>query len=131
MDTLNKRDADIKKGLKDKEEAEKLLIEAEKKESQILKDAQAKAEKIIADAKAEANDTRAQVEENARKESEKMIAQARETIEHETKLAEEHLTKKIGTISIGLLEKSLAGLFGKREQEEILKKAEAKLKQQI
>lgn len=130
MDTLNKRSADIQKGLKDKEDAEKLLLEAEEKESQILKDAQTKAEKIIADAKLEATETKAQIEESARKDAEKMIAQAHETIEQETKAAEDHLTAKIGTIAIGLLEKSLTGIFGKKEQELVLKKAEVELKKQ-
>jgi F-type H+-transporting ATPase subunit b len=130
MDTLKKRDEEIKKGLKDKEDAEKLLLEAEEKESKILKDAQTKAEKIIADAKLEATDTKAQIEESARKEAEKMLSQARETIVQETKAAEDHLTAKIGTIAIGLLEKSLTGIFGKKEQELVLKKAEAELKRQ-
>lgn len=128
LDILSKRDSEIKKGLKDKEEAEKLLAEAEVKESEIIKNAQTKAEKIISDAKLEATDTRTQIEEQARKEAERMITQSRETIDHETKLAEEYLTKKIGNIAIGVLEKSLTGLFGKREQQEILKKAESALK---
>lgn len=130
LDILHKRDSAIKQGIKDKEEAEKLLAEAEEKESEILKKAQEKAEKILNDAKLEANDTKTQIEENARKEAERMIKQANETIEQESKLAEDHLTKKIGTIAIGLLESSLSGLFGKKEQEEILKKAEEQLRKQ-
>lgn len=128
LDMLKKRDHDIKQGLKDKEEAEKLLAEAEAKEAEILQKAQERAEKIIADAKAEASESRAQIEENARKDAEKMLSQARETITQETKTAEEHLTARIGTIAINLLEKSLTGIFGQKEQEVILKKAELELK---
>jgi len=130
LDMLNKRAQDIEKGVKDNEKAEKLLSEAETKESEILQSAQLKAEKIIADAKAEAIESRTQIEESARKESEKILSQARETIEIETKQAEEHLTKKIGSIAISLLENSLTGIFGKNEQELILKKAEAQIKKQ-
>ncbi len=130
LEMLNKRDSEIKKGLKDKDEAEKLLAKAEVQEAEIIKKAQLRAEKIIADAKLEANDTRTHIEENAKKEAERIIRQANETIEHETKLAEEHLTKKIGGIAIGLLESSLSGLFGKKEQEVILKKAETELRKQ-
>ncbi len=130
LDMLNKREQDVKQGIKNKEEAEKLLADAQTKETQLLQSAQAKAEKIVADAKAEANETRAQIEEAARKDAEKMLSIARETIENETRLAEERLTAKIGGIAINLLEKSLTGIFGKSEQSFILEKAEAQLKKQ-
>jgi len=130
LEMIKKRDAEIRSGLKNREDAEKLLVEAKEKESLILQKAGQKAEKIIEDAKIEASSAKAQTLENSRKEAEKMIQSARETIEQETKLAEEHLTAKIGTISIALLEKSLTGIFGKKEQAEILKKAEIELKKQ-
>ena len=130
LEILKKRDTEIRKGLKDKEEAEILLKETQEKETEILQKAQVRAEKIIADAKLEANETRDLTLENTRKETERMINQAKETISQETKAAEDHLTAKIGTIAISLLENSLAGIFGKKEQEEILKKAELELKKQ-
>jgi F-type H+-transporting ATPase subunit b len=130
LEMIKKRDQEIKEGLKNKEEADALLEKARDEESKILQKAGARAEKMIEDAKTEANAAKAQIEENARREAEKMIASARETIEQETKIAEEHLTAKIGQISINLLEKSLTGIFGKKEQEIILKKAEAELKKQ-
>lgn len=130
LDIINKRDKEIRKGLEDKDEAERLLKEAEEKETAMLQKAQQRAEKIIADAKTEAEAAKTQTLENARKESEKMIATARITIEQEIKTAEERLTERIGTIAIDLLEKSLTGIFGKKEQEVILKKAELELKKQ-
>lgn len=130
LETLKKRDADIKQGIKNNEEAEKLLADAQIKESELLQKAQLKAEKIVNDAKTEAIEARAQIEESARKDAEKILSQARETIDTETKLAEDHLTAKIGTVAINLLEKSLTGIFGKSEQAIILKKAEAELKKQ-
>ena len=128
LDMMSKRENAINKGLKDKDDAEILLKNAEEKESETLQKAQKKAEKIINDAKLEANETKTQIEDNSKKEAERMISQAKDTILQETKIAEEKLTNKIGTIAIGLLEKSLTGVFGKKEQEIILKKAESQLK---
>lgn len=130
MDIITKRDKEINKGLKDKEEAEALLAKTQEKETEILQLAQKRANKIIEDAKLEANETKAQIEENAKKEAEKILSQAKEAIAQETKTAEEHLTNRIGTIAIGLLEKSLVGIFGRKEQSVIIKKAEEQLKKQ-
>ncbi len=127
---LNKRDKEIRDGLKNKEDADLLLEKAQAKEAEILQKAQEKADKMVADAKTEATKTKVEIEENARAEAAKMIAQAKETIEQETKAAEERLTAKIGSISISLLEKSLTGIFGKKEQEVILKRAEAEIRKQ-
>lgn len=130
LEMINKRDNEIKKGFKDKEEAQILLKKTEENEVIIIQKAQKKAEKIITDAKEEANETKTQIEVAAKKEAERLIIQARDTITQETKNAEEKLTNKIGTIAIGLLEKSLSGVFGKKEQDIILEKAETQLKKQ-
>jgi len=130
MDIISKRDKEIRQGLKDKEEAEILLEKAQEKEKEILQKAQKRAEQIINEAKIEATDIKNQSEENTKKDAERILAQARDTISQETKIAEEHLTNKIGSIAIGLLEKSLQGVFGKKEQDVIIKKAETELKKQ-
>lgn len=130
LDMLNKRDKEIKDGLKNKEESDILLAKAREKETEILQKAQTKADKMVTDAKNEALETKAEIETGARAEAERMITQAKETIEQETKAAEERLTVKIGSIAISLLEKSLTGIFGKKEQEIILEKAEAEIKKQ-
>lgn len=128
LDIIQKRDKEIKKGFKDKEDAEIMLQQAEEKEVKIISNAQKNAEKIVSDAKLEANEAKAQIEEGSKKEAERIINQARETIAQESKIAEDHLTNKIGTIAIGLVEKSLKGVFGKKEQGLILKKAETELR---
>ncbi len=124
---LKKREDEIKLGLKNAEEAQKKLDEAEQKEKKILQSTREKADKIIAEAKLEATDAKNQIEEATKKEIERMQLQSRETIEQETKAAEERLAKKIGGIAIALLEKSLVGIFGEKEQKLILKKASAQL----
>lgn len=130
LDILKKRENQIRDGLKSGELGEKKLTEAEEKERQILHKAQERADKILGDSKLEAQELKDEVVLTAKKEAEKIIAQAKETIEQEEKLAEERLTKKIGQIAISLLEKSLTGIFGEKEQKLILKKATAVLEEQ-
>ena len=127
LDVLKKREDEIKRGIKESEVAQKKLVDAQEKESQILKKAQERAEKIVSDAKLEANDVRMKIEEQTKKETKRMLEEARQTVIQETKEAEERLTQKIGSIAIGLLEKSLIGIFGEKEQKTILKKASVEL----
>ena len=131
LEMLKKRENEIKKGISNKEESDRLLAEAREKETQILQKAQIKAENIVNNAKEEANQIKIQNEENTKREAKKMITEAKITIENETKEAEEKLTAKIGNIAIMLLEKSLTGIFGKKEQEIILKKAAAQLQRDL
>ena len=131
LEMLKKRENEIKKGISNKEESDRLLAETREKETQILQKAQIKAENIVNNAKEEANQIKIQNEENTKREAKKMITEAKITIENETKEAEEKLTAKIGNIAIMLLEKSLTGIFGKKEQEIILKKAAAQLQKDL
>lgn len=127
LNMLKKREDEIKIGLKNSEDAQKKLEEASEEETQILQKAHEKAEKIVNDAKTQANEAKQRIEEDSRKESDRIIEQARNTIALETKTAEENLTKKIGKVAIGLLETSVRGIFGEKEQKIILKKAEDRL----
>lgn len=130
LDMLKKREDQIRNGLKSAEEGEKKLTEAEEKERQILHKAQERADKILGDSKIEAQELKDEAVLTAKKEAEKIITQAKENIEQEEKAAEERLTKKIGQIAISLLEKSLTGIFGEKEQKLILKKATTVLEEQ-
>lgn len=130
LDMIKKREDEIKKGLSDSEEAEKLLTKATEKETQILQKAQARAEKIMGEAREEATALKVEIEKSGRRESERMISVARVRIAQENREAEERLTKKIGEIAVRLLERSLQGVFGKSEQKTILKKAKSQLERQ-
>lgn len=130
LNMLKKREDQIKEGITNAEKAEKKLLDAEEKERRVLTSAQEKADKLVNDAKLEAAEIKTNAEESARTEAEKIIAQARETIAQEEQAAEERLTRKIGQIAIGLLEKSLVGIFGEKEQKVIIKKATAVLEKQ-
>lgn len=130
LDVLKKREEQIRNGLKNGELGEKKLLDAGEKERHILTKAQEKAEKILNDAKTEAAEVKTLAEESAKRESEKILMLARETIAQEEKAAEERLTRKIGQIAVTLLEKSLTGIFGEKEQKIILEKATAVLEKQ-
>jgi vacuolar-type H+-ATPase subunit H len=84
-------------------------------------------ESTFTQGKKEADDLKNDTLEKTRLEAEKILEQARSTIAQETKEAEDNLTKKIGQIAVALLEKSLVGFFGEKEQKEIMKKATAQI----
>lgn len=127
LNILKSREDEIKKGVEDAQKAEEKLAEAAEKEKQILTHAQERADKILMDAKAEASETKNSAQEKAKAETERMLVQAKEQIMQESSAAEENLTKNIGRIAVALLEKSLTGVFGEKEQKIILKKAETQI----
>lgn len=130
LDILKKRENQIKEGLKNAEESEKKLAQTLEKEKEVLHKAHEMAQKIVNDAKIEAAETKLKIEELTKKEVEMMIEQSRQTIEQETKEAEQKLSKRIGQIAVDLLQKSLKGIFGEREQKLIMKKAISQLEKQ-
>ncbi len=127
LDMLKKRDREIKKGIENAQAAELRLKEVEEREKVILQKANEKADKILGDAKAQASAMMTQSEIDAKAASERILEEARAKIAQETAEAEERLTKNIGRIAIALLEKSLTGIFGPKEQKTIIKKAEIQL----
>lgn len=128
LDMIKKRQEEIESGLDNSEKARLSLEKALRDEKDIVQKAQARASKILGQAKADALETKNNAEISAKKDSETLIEQARLQITEEAKLVEEKLTKNIGRIAISLLEKSLVGLFGKKEQEVLLKKADEQIR---
>lgn len=128
LEMIKKRQDEIDNGLENSEKAKLELEKALEEEKNILQKAQARADKIMGQAKLEAQETKDKAHESAKKDTETMIEQAKEQIAQETKTAEEKLTQNIGSIAISLLEKSLQGLFGKKEQETLLRKADEQIR---
>lgn len=128
LDMIKKRQEEIESGLRNSDKARLTLEKTLVEEKEILQKAQIRAGKITDQAKIEAIETKNSAEESAKKESEALVNQARLQIAEEIKLAEEKLTKNIGSIAISLLEKSLQGLFGKKEQEVLLKRADEQIR---
>ena len=128
LELIEKRKKEIEKSVRDNELAKETLDKAQEKERQILLRAQEKSDKILSDAKTEATELRNKAEDAAKSDSERIIEQARAQIQDETRVAEERLSNKIGTIAISLLEKSLQGIFSQKEQQTILKRADEAIK---
>ncbi|MBI2032792.1 MAG: F0F1 ATP synthase subunit B [Candidatus Levybacteria bacterium] len=130
LDIIKKREEAVKEGIKNAEEGQKKLEEAVVKEKEILSNARAQAEKMLISAREESEELKGQIEETTRKDTEKMVEQAKERVREEARQAEERLIRRIGEIAISLLEKSMIGVFGKKEQKIILKKAITELGKQ-
>ncbi len=120
---LQERKAKIAESLKNAEETEKLLAETEEKEKEILKKAQAQAQEFLTDAKKQASEIHEAAEASAKVTVEKMIADANKKISLSTDEAEKELEKKITTIAIGILEKSLKGMLDEKDQQKVVERA--------
>ena len=124
---MSDREKEVKKGIEDAQAAQLKLDDATQKEAEILKKASERADKLIEEAKAQAQTMKTQAEEDAKSGAERILTEGRERVAQESAETEERLTKNIGRIAITILEKSLVGIFGEKEQKTILKKAQLQL----
>ncbi|HSW47886.1 MAG TPA: F0F1 ATP synthase subunit B [Candidatus Saccharimonadales bacterium] len=124
---LKERRDKIAEGIKQAEEAAKILEQTLEKEEKILKDAQEKAKKLIAEAKLQTEDMLKKSEEQTKQRIDVMLKEARDQISYETGIAEKRLETNISKLAVAFLEKSLKGFFGQKEQEVLMKEAIKKL----
>lgn len=127
LDLLKKREDTIKQGLKQAEEAKKLLEKTEVREKEILRKAQQAAKKTIEDAKTQALLTRKQIEGDSKKQAEKILQATRIQIVKESQETEKRLAARISKISIEFLEKALSEMFTQTEQRQVLERAIKKI----
>jgi F-type H+-transporting ATPase subunit b len=120
---LKKREDKIKEGVKQAEEARVTLEKTLEQEKKILTKAQDEARKLIESAKDQAKEVGREIEENTKQQAEKILLDAKAQIEQDTKRIEEELGNKISILAEEMLEKSLQGVFGEKEQKQILDKA--------
>jgi F-type H+-transporting ATPase subunit b len=125
---LKERNDKIIEGLKNAENAARLIEETVQKEEKILKDAQVKAKKLMDEAKAQSDAILKQAEMDNKKLAEKMLQEAKEQISYETGIAQKKLETNISKLAIDFLQKSVAGMFGEKEEEIIMKKALREIK---
>jgi F-type H+-transporting ATPase subunit b len=123
LEMLKKRKETIAEGLRQAEESKLLLEQSEEKQNIIIRRAQDQAEKIIQEAKNSSKEFALELDERTRKQAEKILEDARDQISQETREAEKRLATRVNELSISLIETSLKGLFSKKEEEEIIKKA--------
>jgi F-type H+-transporting ATPase subunit b len=120
---LKKREDKIKEGLKQAEEARLTLEKTLEEEKKIFAKAHDEAKALVEDAKLQAVEASREIEDNTKKQAEKILLDARAQIEQDTKRMEQELGEKISVLAEGMLEKSLQGVFGEKEQKQILSKA--------
>jgi F-type H+-transporting ATPase subunit b len=120
---LKKREDKIKEGIKQAEEARVTLEKTLEQEKKIFAKAHDEAKALILDAKNQALEVSREVEENTKKQVEKILIDARTQIEQDTKRMEQELAEKVSGLAKDMLEKSLQGVIGEKEQKQILNKA--------
>lgn len=125
---LEERRTKIEDGLKNADKAAKLLEDTVQKEGEVLRKAQTEAKKLLDEARAERDSTLRQAEEDTKKKIEIMLNDARKQINFEADLTSKKLESNVTKLAIELLQKSLTGLFGEKEQEIIMKNALKKIK---
>jgi len=125
---LQKRQEEIKEGIRKSEEAEKRLERVLAQEKNILKNANTSAKRITDDATNQSVEISKQIQDNAKKQADRIIEQARLQIEKEAKETEKRLVENVSRLSVKFLEKALEEMFTKQQQEEVIKIALNKLK---
>ena len=125
---LKTREDKIKEGIKQAEEARLTVVKTLEEEKKIFAKAHEESKDLIADAKIQAVEVSREVEENAKKQPEKILLDARAQIEQDAKRMEDELGEKISILAKDMLEKSLQGVFGEKEQKQILEKAVKNIK---
>ncbi len=128
LEMLKKREDAIKEGVKQAEDSKIALENALLEEKKILVKAQEEAKSIIEEAKVAALETSKEIEDNTKKETEKMLIEAKAQIEQESKNVEAKLSEKISILAADMLTKSLSGMFGEKEQKQIVNKALKEIK---
>lgn len=104
---MDKRQSELKKGLKAAEASAKALEEANQKSDKILESARKDADSIIADAHSESMQIVKDVEEKASLRSERIISEAREQLDQDVQKARESLKKETAQLVTLVAEKVL------------------------
>ena len=128
LETLQKRRDKISEGLRITEEVRVRLEKVILEEKTILTKAHAQGKKLIEDAKKESLEMIQKAQFEAKIQAAHLLDEARLQITIEAKETEKRLANNIIRLAIELIKKSALGLFGKREQEIVMKNALNKFK---
>ena len=128
LDLLKKRQNKIKESLEQAEEARIRLEKVVVEEKNILTNAHTQGRKLIEDAKKESLQMMQKAESEAKIQADHVLAEARLQIDLETKEAEKRLAGNISRLAIELIQRSTLLLFGKREQDIVMKNVLSKFK---
>lgn len=122
LNTLDKRNESIKKGLKDAEEAAKALEKAEAKSDELITKANKEAEKMISEAKSQAVEARDEMIQKTREEIDKMMEQTKEQIILEKETFRREAREISLEIAKQILASTIESLFDKKQKEQLVKR---------
>lgn len=128
LEMLKKRSDAIQEGIKQAEEARITLEKTLEEEKKILLKAKDEAKQVMEDSKLAAVAIAREIEENSKTQTEKMLSEAMLKIEQESKETEHKLSEKVSVLAQDMLTKSLEGIFGDKEQKQIVEKALKQIK---
>lgn len=123
LKVLNDRTDKIEKGIKDAENAEVRLTEMEKKEKEVLLKAKEEAQKIIQQAEKTAITNVEELEIKAKKQSEKTLEEAKKQIEQEKNKAVKEAKSEIAELVMSATEKIIGEKMDSTKDKELIEKA--------
>lgn len=131
LEVIKKREKSIKEGLKQAEEARVLMEKTAVREREVMKKAQEESRKILEETKKQRDEVLKATEVSAQKRAEQILNEAKKQITFETSKAQKELSMRVSGLAVEFLQKSVAELFSKEDQEVIIKGAITKIKKRV
>ncbi len=131
LEVIKKRESSIKEGLKQAEEARILMEKTAAREREVIKRAQEESRKLLEETKKQRDEVLKATEVSAQKRAEQILNEAKKQITFETSKAQKELSMRVSGLAVEFLQKSVAELFSKEDQEVIIKEAITKIKKRV
>jgi len=131
LEVIKKRENSIKEGLKQAEEARVLMEKTAVREREVIKKAQEESRKLLEETKKQRDEVLKATEVSAQKRAEQILSEAKKQITFETSKAQKELSMRVSGLAVEFLQKSVAELFSKEDQEVIIKGAITKIKKRV
>ncbi len=120
LDVLGKRKTKIAEGIKNSEEAEKMIKTVSSQRDKVLNNAQKKASQILKENEARAKEKADQIINEGKNQKGEILAAAQQQGEVEVRKMQEKQNEKIMDISLGLAEKILKEKIDKEKDKETI-----------
>lgn len=131
LSVIKKREASIKEGLKQAEEARILMEKTAVREKEIARRAQDESRKLLEETKKQRDEIFKATEAAAQKRATQILDEAKKQITSETAKVQKELTMKVSGLAVEFLQKSVGELFSTEDQETVVKNAITKLKKRV
>ncbi len=119
---MRERSHEIEAGLKNAEEAEQRLVQAEKEVQEIIRQSRKQAEDILSQAKKQAEENKRLLIEKTKQEADKVLEKTKQQIEQERQKMMDEAKKELGAIVIKAVEKALSDKLTQNIDQAYIKK---------